>query len=145
MGSRARAPNKTSLTLRAEMEKRGIDLLDMQLEVYRKAMASFDNRRGCSDGYEGDADTPPSPPKDTGAQYLAICNQAIGTLARYSFPTMSAIKIEEADREVNNKVIDAVKVRETILNDPFAANVAHKATTNTDTGLPVLIGGKKEE
>lgn len=136
-GSRARQPNKTSLTLRSELEKRGIDLLEMQMAVYRKAMDAYDNERGCGDGEQG--------PKDTGAAYLGICNQAVATLARYCYPTMSAVKIENMDREVNDKVIDAVKVRETILNDPFAVQIAHKATSSTDTGLPVLVGGKKEE
>lgn len=134
---RARLPNKASLTMRHELERRGIDIVEMQLEVYRKAIAAFDNERGCSDGGE-------QGPKDTGAGYLSVANQAIATLARYSYPTMTAIKIEEADREVNEKVIDAVKVREAILNDPFAASVAKKAVSTADTGLPVLVGGKKE-
>jgi len=143
-GSRSRSPNKTSLTLRSELERRGIDLLEMQLEVFRKAMDAFDSRRGCTDGHPGDEDNPPIAPKDTGPQYLSVANSAIATLARYSFPTMTAIKLEDADRAVNEKVIDATKVRETILSDPFANRVAHKATTNTDTGLPVLVSGNKE-
>ena len=138
-GSRARSPNKASLLVRNELERRGIDLVDMQLEIYRKAMDAYDSERGCSDGGEGFG------PTDTGFKYLSVANQAVATLARYSYPTLSAIKIEDADREVNTKVLDAVKVRETILSDPFAARVAHKATTNTDTGLPVLVPGNKEE
>ncbi|WP_291515763.1 hypothetical protein [Bdellovibrio sp. ArHS] len=138
-------PNKTSLTLRSELERRGIDLLEMQLAIYNKAMSAFDEKRGCADGYEGDEDNPPSSPKDTGAAYLAVANQAVGTLARYCYPTMSAVKIENMDKEVNEKVIDATEVRAKILADPFAAQVAHKATTSTDTGLPILVGGKKEE
>lgn len=132
-GSKKGAAHKMSLTVRTILEERGIDLVDMQLEVYRKAMQAFDSHRG---------DTEKS---DAGPAYLAICNQAIGTMAKYAFPTMTAIKLEDADRAVNDKVIDAVKVRETILNDPFANAAAAKALSNTDTGLPVLVGGKKEE
>lgn len=132
-------PNKTSLTLRSELERRGIDLLEMQLAIYNKAIKAFDDERGCSDGGEGYG------PSDTGSSYLSVANTAVATLARYCYPTMSAVKIENMDKEVNEKVIDATEVRAKILADPFAAQVAHKATTSTDTGLPILVGGKKEE
>lgn len=138
-GSKPGSVHRMSLTIRAELERRGIDLLEMQMVVYQKAMKAFDEEKGCSDGGEGFG------PTDTGADYLKICNQAIGTLAKYAYPTMTAIKLEDADSEIRDKVIDAVKVRETILNDPFAARAAVKATTNTDTGLPILFAGKKEE
>lgn len=134
-GSRARQPNKASLTMRRELEARGIDLIEMQMAIYRKAMDAYDHERGCSDGGEGFG------PTDTGHKYLAVANQAVGNLARYSYPTMSAVKIENIDNEINNKVIDAVEVRNTILNDPFAHRVAKVAEMNTDTGLPVLTIG----
>jgi hypothetical protein len=127
-----------SLTVRAELEKRGIDLVEMQMAVYEKAMKAFDSEKGCSDGGKDFG------PSDMGPDYLRVCNQAIGTLAKYAYPTMTAIKIEEADSQLTDKVIDAVKVRETILSDPFAARAALRATSNTDTGIPVLFAGKKE-
>ena len=116
-------PNKTSLTLRSELEKRGIDLLEMQLAIYNKAMSAFDERRGCTDGYEGDEDNPPSAPKDTGAAYLAVANQAVGTLARYCYPTMSAVKVESSMFE-ERSVMKTMEAIEIIKNDPFAANVS---------------------
>lgn len=138
-GSRARLPNKASLTMRRELEARGIDIIEMQMAVYNKAIDAYDREKGCSDGGEGFG------PSDTGFRYLGVANQAIATLAKYAYPTMAAVKIENMDKEVNEKVIDAVEVRNTILNDPFAARAAKAATSQTDTGLPILSIGKKEE
>lgn len=135
-GSRARQPNKASLTMRRELEARGIDIVEMQMAVYEKAMNAYDNERGCQDGGETFG------PTDTGFKYLAVANQAVATLARYAYPTMSAVKIENIDNDINDKVIDAVEVRNTILNDPFANRVAKKTEMNVDTGLPVLTIGE---
>lgn len=122
---RARLPNKLSLAMRHILEERGIDLVKMQIDVYTKAMDAFDNHRGENEK------------SDAGPAYLGICNQAIATLARYAYPTMSAIKIEDLDNAVNDKVIDAVAIRQKILSDPFAKNVV-VASQVEQIGLPVL-------
>src|SRR5690606_17218747 len=94
-----------------------------------------DSERGCSPGGEGFG------PTDTGFKYLSVANQAVATLARYSYPTMAAVKIESVDEEINKKVIDAVAVRETILNDPFATRVVKKTEVGVDLGIPILTKG----
>lgn len=122
--------------MRKILEERGIDIVEMQMQVYRKAMDAFDNHRG---------DTEKS---DAGPAYLSVANQAIGTLAKYAFPTMTAIKMEDLNNDVNTKVIDAVAVRQTILNDPFAKSAVAAATatdTNESKGLPVLAVGKTND
>lgn len=125
---------RATYALRTLLEERGIDLVAMQLEVYRKAMESFDSMRGY--GEKGDA----------GVGYLQVCNQAVGTLAKYAFPTMTAIKVESLNDDMNHKVIDAVQVRQTILSDPFAKSAANLAVKPQEaTGIPVLVGGKKDE
>lgn len=130
----AKKLNKVSMAMRQILEARGIDLIEMQMQVYRKAMDAFDNERGNGDK------------SDAGPAYLNVCNTAIGTLAKYAFPTMSAIKLEDLNNNVNTKVIDAVQVRQTILADPFAKSAAQAATTvNAEhNGLPVLSVGKKD-
>ena len=147
-GSRARLPNKASLAMRSELERRGIDIVEMQLQVYKKAMHKFDailSEPDFEDIENPDGSTRREKTfKESGVGYLSVCNQAVATLARYSYPTMAAIQIQDADREVNDKVLDAVAIRETILNDPFSANVAHK-TTIEDDSLPILSAGKKDE
>ncbi len=123
--ARTRLPNKSSLAVRHILDERGIDLVNLQIAVYTKAMDAFDRMRGL--GEKG----------DSGPGYLSVCNQAIGTLAKYAYPTMSAIKLEDLNNSVNDKVIDAVTIRQRILNDPFAKNVV-VASEVVSIGLPVL-------
>lgn len=139
-GSRKGKPNKASKVLRHELEARGIDIIEMQMAVYNKAMAAYDSGKGCSDGGEGFG------PTDVGFRYLDVCNRAISTLASYCYPKMTAIAIEDLrGNDENTKPIDAREVREKILNDPFSRRIAVQATTNTDTGLPVLSAGKIDD
>ena len=49
-GSRARQPNKASLVMRNELKARGIDLIEMQMQIYHKAIDAYDKERGCSEG-----------------------------------------------------------------------------------------------
>jgi hypothetical protein len=119
--------------MRFLLEQRGIDLVEMQLQIYRKAIDAFDNGRGQNDK------------SDAGPQYLAVANTAVATLARYSYPTMTAIKIEDLDNDINKKVIDATEVRKAILNDPFSKSIADAATVPQEIGLPVLSPGKKND
>lgn len=124
-------PHKLSMAMRAILDARGIDLVKMQIDVYTKAMAAFDSHRGDNEK------------SDAGSSYLGICNQAISTLAKYAYPTMTAIKLEDLDNSVNDKIIDAVAIRQRILNDPFAKN-AIAAINSEQIGLPVLPVSKVE-
>lgn len=138
-GSRSRQPNKASLIMRNELKARGIDLIEMQMKIYQKAIDAYDHERGCSEGGEGFG------PADTGFRYLAVANQAVATLAKYSFPTMAAVKIENIDTQMTEKVIDAVEVRNTILNDPFATRIVRKIENSADLGLETLPIGVTED
>lgn len=119
--------------MRSILDDRGIDIVNMQLDVYNKAMKAFDDCRGLSD--KGDA----------GPGYLQACNTAVGILAKYAFPAMAAVQIQNLNENLNDKVIDAVQIRETILNDPFAKNIISKIKETPVESLPILIPGKKDE
>lgn len=131
-GPRTRMPNKVSLAMRHILEERGVDIVAMQIEVYTKAMHAFDNHRGDNEK------------SDAGSQYLSVCNTAIATLAKYAFPTMTAIKIEDLSAAENTQALDAVAIRQRILNDPFAKNVAN-ASKLEPVGVPILAIGKKDD
>lgn len=114
-------PKKLSLTMRNVLEQRGIDLVEMQLQVYNKAMKAFDSMRGY--GEKGDA----------GPQYLAQANAAIALLAKHSYPTMTAIGVHDASGpKLADGLVDAAKIREIILNDPFALDPDEKVARIMD-------------
>jgi len=125
---------RSTLAMRFLLEERGIDLIEMQMAVYRKAMDSYDSQRGLTEK------------NDPGAAYLGVANQAVATLVRYAFPTLTNIKPVSESDEVSRKILDASEVRRLVLDDPFAKSVVAAVLTPQDTGLPVLtIGIKKNE
>lgn len=133
MGSPPKVIKKSSLIMRHHLEQKGIDLVELQMQVFKKAMDAFDNQRGYGEK------------SDAGPHYLAVCNTAIATLAKYAFPSMTAIKLEEADKSVNEKIINATEVRNTILKDPFAKNAVNAITNDPELmGLPVLSKGAND-
>lgn len=111
-----------------QLQERGIDVLQMQMDIYNRAIKAFDSMRGY--GEKGDA----------GVGYLAVANQAVATLAKYSYPTMTAIKIDDLNNSVNEKVIDAAIVRNTILNDPILNKTVAATKPNASEALPLLEG-----
>lgn len=124
---------KSSLIMRHYLEQKGVDLVELQLQVFKKAMDAFDSGRGENEK------------SDAGPAYLSVCNTALATLARYAFPTMTAIKLEDADKTINDKIIDATAVRETILKDPFSKNAVSLTKQDPEIlGLPVLTKGADE-
>lgn len=130
MGSPPKVIKKSSLIMRHHLEQKGIDLVELQMQVFRKAMDAYDNQRGYLEK------------SDAGPAYLSVCNTAIATLAKYAFPSMTAIKLEEADKTVNEKIIDATEVRNKILSDPFAKNAVNAMSLDSDSmGAPVLTKG----
>lgn len=110
------------------LRERNIDIVEMQMNVYNKAMKAFDDMRGF--GEKGDA----------GVGYLSVCNQAIATIAKYSYPTMTAIKIDDINSQVAEKVIDAAIIRDKILNDPILANAVNMTKEKAHESLPILEG-----
>ena len=132
---------KSSLTMRKDLESRGIDLIAMQMEIYQKAITAFDREKGCSEGGEGYG------PSDVGFKYLEVANNAVKTLISHCYPKMTAVAIDDLrEDEVNRTPISATVVRDTILNDPFAVRAAKRAVATADIGDPILpIGGKKDD
>jgi len=126
--------NKLTIALRHILDDRGIDLVAMQMEVYTKAMNAFDKHRG--NNPEG---------SDAGVGYLGICNSAVATLAKYAFPTMTAIKLDHVDNSVNEKVIDAAKIRQAIMQDPFTRKAVDAATSLDIGTAPILSAGIKND
>lgn len=131
---------KNSLVMKHALEERGIDLIAMQMEIYSKAMSAFDREKGCQDGGDGYG------PSDVGFKYLEICNNAVKTMMSHCYPKMTAIAIDDLREKEDHLTLDASKVRDTILNDPFAVRAAKRVTMSADIGLPDLpIGEKKDE
>lgn len=110
------------------LKERNIDIVEMQMAVYNRAITAYDNMRGY--GEKGDA----------GVGYLSVANQAISTLAKYSYPTMTAIKIDDINKVVAEKVIDAAIVRDTILNDPILNKAVAASKPTASEALPLLSG-----
>ena len=111
-----------------QLQDRGIDVLQMQMDVYNRAITAYDGMRGYGD--RGDA----------GVGYLSVANQAVATLAKYSYPTMTAIKIDDINKVVAEKVIDAAIVRDTILNDPILNRAVAASKPTASEALPLLSG-----
>ncbi len=126
-------PQKGSLTMLRQLQERGIDVLQMQMDIYNRAIQAYDQMRGY--GEKGDA----------GVGYLSVANQAVATLAKYSYPTMTAIKIDDINQTVADKVIDAAIVRDKILNDPVLANAVNATKPTANEALPLLVKGKSDE
>lgn len=107
-GPKKGAVYKLNANMRYEVERRGLDLIGMQMDVYNKAMKAFDDLRGYGD--KGDA----------GTGYLSIANSAVQKLISHSYPTFKSVELLDGTKEHENITIDAHRIRETILNDPFA-------------------------
>lgn len=131
-------PHKLSMAMRTLLEARGIDLIEMQMNIYKKAMEAYDNHRGDNEK------------SDAGPAYLSVANQAVNNMMKYAFPTMTAVKIDDLREDPKDQEpIDAKKIRERILNDPFSKAVAEKIKITEETkdalGVPLLVTGKKDE
>ena len=110
------------------LKERNIDIVEMQMAIYNRAIVAYDNFRGESDK------------SSSGSAYLSVANQAVATLAKYSYPTMTAIKIDDINKVVAEKVIDAAIVRDTILNDPILNRAVAASKPTASEALPLLSG-----
>lgn len=127
-GERKGLPQKHSLSMLHVLRERNIDIVEMQMAVYNRAIKAYDEFRGETDK------------ASSGASYLSAANQAIATLARYSYPTMTAIKVESLDQVIADKVIDAAVIREKILNDPILNKAVAASKPTASEALPLLDG-----
>ena len=102
-------PNKITLLAHADMERLGINPIEMLKEVYDLSIAAYKTGRGYSDKY------------DAGTAYLSNAVNAAAQLAKYKHPTMSAIAIKDVSEGPGGKTpmttAEAVKI---LKSDPFA-------------------------
>lgn len=118
-----------------KLEALGLDPIDEMLktineldELAKVSLQAYESKRGWSE--KGDA----------GPAYLGNAirakaeKMAVYTkLSGYIYPTLSAVGIKDIRKEedqITSRVVSAIEVRQTILNDPFAMN-----------GAPILTVG----
>ena len=123
---------------RAEMNRKGINAIDLLFEVYTLARDGYLQGRGLGDK------------SDTGSAYLAVAGNAASTLARYAYPTMSAIAVTDNTQGGNGKAMDVIEAKKVLESDPFAQaairatkiDPSSEALNKVPTFLP--LGGKGE-
>lgn len=139
-GSRAQIPDKFSIMARDELLRKGINPVDMMVEVYNQAMKSY--REGHGDTEKGHA----------GTAYLATAGQMAKGLMDFYSPKMSAVAVEIHDASKSSEAPRAVNPMQIILSDPFAKHalkIAEAAQANLSThdikpeAPPILAGGKR--
>ena len=136
-------PNKLSMTALADLERLGLNPIEMMKQVFDEAMTAYKSGRGYSDK------------NDAGTGYLAVAAKMATDLAKFKHPTISGIAIadlrgqDEAKEPMTTE--QALKI---IQSDPFApeslkgldtSRVVEMMTTSTlkDAALH-LPKGKKE-
>lgn len=124
--------HKRDLVAKLELASKGINPIDMLKEVFDLSIASFKSGRGHGSEY------------DAGPQYLAVAQQAAKRLSEFYAPKIGDIKPEEVpeydEKDIQTyTALDAQKIREVIMSDPFAGKeliIQEKAIG------PILNGGK---
>lgn len=135
----ARLPQRKSLTIRNELDAMGLSPAILLLEIYQRAVEAYDTGRGFG------------PEFDPGPQYLAVAEKSANALARYYYPTMSAVKVETSAK-LSEAPMSAAKSRAAIMADPFAektkkiANIATQPQVIQEMTAPsILPTGNKNE
>lgn len=105
-GSRRGVPHKASILARNELQAKGINPIDMLMEIYTLSVAAYKSGRGLSDK------------SDTGAAYLATAGSAASTLMKYYAPQLGAIAVEVHDN-TEKKVTTVVDAQNIVKADPF--------------------------
>jgi hypothetical protein len=139
-GSRKGVPNKRSMLALYEMQEQGVEPIKMLMEVYRRALSSYDECRGLSD--KG----------DSGPAYLAVAQQAASKLASFRYPTLSAVAIKELSEleKTDHRPINTREAIEILKKDPFAAKDIlainpNEKKENLMEGLPIGDANKVKE
>lgn len=122
-----------------DLERLGLNPIEMLKEVYDEALKAYRSGRGLTD--KGDA----------GASYLATAKAAASDLASYKHPKLSALAIADVSKEelAEKKTLTAQEARDIIKADPFYTDEitnkrvieASKSTISVQA-LPI---GKKED
>jgi hypothetical protein len=137
VGDYRRKPNafkRTSLMAISDIERLGLNPIEMLAEVYNLALKGYKEGRGISEK------------ADNGAAWLAVARQAADNLASYKYPKLAAMAVKDMTDPANEAkpltTAEAVKVLE---QDPFKtvsdAQVIDGMQSNIQT--PMLPGGKK--
>ena len=109
LSQRKGIPNKSSLTAHSDMDRLGINPIEMLLEVFKESMNAYRSGRGYGDK------------SDAGPYYLSCAGKAASDLARFKHPTMSAIAVADLSKgEGSGKIATAAEAMQAIINDPFA-------------------------
>ncbi len=131
---RAGIPNKNSLVARAEMDRLGINPIEMLKRVFDEAMKSYETGRGMTE--KG----------DSGVGYLATACAAAKELAGFKHPKLSAIAVkdvtsEESQARVSMTTQEALKVLQSdpILKQVTTGQVVEAMATPMDA--PILPKG----
>lgn len=106
--SRRGKPNKISLNALTDLDRLGINPIEMLWECYQEAMKSYREGRGMSD--KG----------DPGSQYLAVATKAATELAGYKHPKLSAIAVKDMTESDQRKAITTAQAIAILKADPFA-------------------------
>lgn len=139
-GPKVNSFSKKSLLAHHEMDRLGINPLEMLKEIYDEAREAF---KKSSTPYQNDQGNLISPPGD--AAMLAVAVRAATELAGYKHPKLSAIAIQDLnEREKDAKPMTTEEAMKVIQNDPFNKTKDRVVEAiNATIDVPVLAGGKK--
>ena len=133
-GRKPGIPNRTSLLATADMDRLGINPIEMLKQVYDEAMEGYRAGRGVSDK------------ADTGAAWLSVARSAASDLASFKHPKLSAVAIKDLTQDSDtSRPVTTQEAIEIMKQDPFAvktADVIEQIKSSIDT--PKLPGGNNE-
>lgn len=105
---------KRDLMARLELASKGINPIDMIKEVFDESMRAYRSGRGFSESY------------DAGPTYLAVSFQCAKRMSEFYAPTWKPVDPEHLKDMLTEsdatkvEALDADRIRQVILNDPFA-------------------------
>lgn len=132
---RDRGFRKSSLMAIGDIERLGLNPIEMLAEVYKLAIEGYKSGRGISDKV------------DNGSSWLAVARQAADNLASYKYPKLSAMAVKDmTDPKDEAKPVTTADAIRILNEDPFKAisdsSVVDQMTSNIQT--PALPIGKKD-
>lgn len=130
-------PNRTTLLALGDMDRLGVNPIEMLVEVYREAMNAYKTGRGYGEK------------SDAGSQYLAVAGKAAIDLAKFKHPTLSAIAVKDMTQESERAPMTTAEAIDVIKSDPFAPKEIKEIETdkilqamNSHINTPFLPTGK---
>lgn len=137
-------PHKRSFLAIYELDRLGIEPIQMLFECYNEAMKKYKALQIDGDDQESDHEysknSRKAPMIDTGHNYLNAAIAAASKLASYKYPTLSALAIKDmADLEKAKDAkplttADAIRI---IKSDPFMAKEMSIEPKETPNELPM--------